>query len=772
MNQYLPTDDEPDEAMGEESKEPVEEMDEDELIAVLSGLEDDAKSYVYGGLADAREQALKEYYQIPEDTEDNGLSTFVTSDTQDTIEWVLPTITKMFVGGEHAVEFNPREPQDEAGAEQATEAANYVFYQQNNGFLVLHTAFKDALMMRNGAVTWRYETKRVVDKQKFRNISGDELTYTLQQLEAQGEVEITHAEQTLDEMGQPAYTVHVRIVKQKGSIRVENVPPDHLLIQRDWHTPLLAECPYVCIREQVTLSDLREMGYDVESTDLNTDSEESDEARFRAEMSGDYGQDVTSKDNRNDEAMQMGTLRREWVLVDFDGDGIAERRYIVRLADKILENEECSHVPVAAGVPIIRQHRWDGLSLADIVSDIQQLNTEVTRQMLNGLAFSVTPRYRVLADLAGNPQANVDDMLNFTPGGYVREKVAGAVQPMDSTWVGAQAFPMLEYIGRMRQDRTGVNQYFQGNSTDALNKTASGTAMLTQQTQMRVELIARVLAETLVVPMFQGIFKLLLEYQMEPLAFRLAGKFVKMDPQEWRDQYDMSINVGLGTGNKDQMLAHLMRIQGVQLQAMQLGIQGQNGPMVTAQNLYAVADKIGKNSGFTTTEQFFNDPGEMVPPQPPPPPPEIVKTQMTLQADAQKSQAEQDFEAKKMMAQQRHEVEMARLEAELKAQLDAHSKATASQLQIEADDARDVRDFQRTQAEGSLATKDDLMSMAELVREVSRPKKVRIVRDANGRATGAEVEPEQEEPQPDPLAGQGGIPRTDGLGSEGMGPLG
>lgn len=762
-------------------------MDEDELIAVLEDLEDDAKSYVHGSLARARETATAEYYQIPEADENNGLSRFVTSDTQDTIEWVLPTLMKMFTGGEKAVEFAPRMPEDEDGAQQATEACNYAFYLQNNGFLVLHAAIKDALMLRNGAIAWRWEEKSVQEKQKFKEISLDELAYTIQQLEATGEVELTHAEQVsadvLDQMGQvmqPArFTVHLSVKKKRGRVKLDNIPPEDLLVYRDWTSPLLADCPYVCVLSQCTLSDIREMGFDVEAGDLGNEDETSNDAEFRAQVSGDWDK----RTERNDEAMQTGQLRREWVLVDYDGDGIAERRYVVRLNGKILENEECSHVPVACGVPIMRQHRWDGLSLADVVSDIQKLNTEVTRQMLNSLYFSVTPRNRVLTDAMGVPQANVDDMLNFTPGGYVREKVAGAVQPLESMFVGAQAFPMLEYIGKMRQDRTGVNQYFQGNSTDALNKTASGTAMLTQQTQQRVELMARMLAETLVVPVFQGIFKLLIEYQMEPLSFRLNNKYVRFDPQEWRDQYDLVINVGLGTGNKDQILMHLRNMQALQMQMMQIGVAGTNGPMVGPKNLHALAEKMAMNSGFSAPEIFFNDPGDPIPPQPAAPPPEIVKTQMTLQADAQKTQAqmqaderlkaaEQDFEARRIMAEQAHQKEMEILRAQLQAQtaeveeqrqvrmvgyqhemtetsttrkeaaardheirtrlLDMHPEIAAAYLPT--GEVRSVANALDAVAENQRMT---AAVLAELVAEKSAPVTVTLQKDANNRTVGA-----------------------------------
>lgn len=765
MNAHLPT--HPDEKKGAGSGTP--KMDDDALIAVLDGLEDDSRGYVHGSLARARATATAEYYQIPyaEDDLDDGLSKFITSETQNSIEWVLPSLLKMFTSGENAVEFEPRKAEDEEGASQATEACNYAFYRQNPGFLLLLTAFKDALMLRNGALTWQWESKELKEEQKFEAISGDELVYTIDQLKKDGaEVELTAGEVVSEEVRDPMdptgqtvveparYSVKLDVVRKQGRVRLDAVPPEKVLVYRNWNSPLLAECPYVCLPERYTLSEIREMGYDdVTAGDLGKDDESSEDSDYRDEISGDDG----TKHERADEAMQSGILRREWVLVDFDGDGIAERRYVVRLKNKVLENEPCNHVPVACGVPILRQHRWDGLSLADVVADIQGLSTTVTRSVLNSLYFSVTPRNAVLTDAMGVPHANVDDLLNFTPGSNVREKQSGAVRPLTVPFVGGQAMPILELIGKMGQDRTGINQYFQGNSTDALNKTASGTAQLTAATQQRVELIARMLAETLVVPTFQGIFKLLIEHQIEPLSFRLNNKFVRFDPQEWRDQYDMTINVGLGTGNKDQVLGHLTRILASQYQAMQAGIQGTQGPLVTPKNLYETHRKMALNCGFPSPESFFTDPGDMKPPQPAPPPPEIQKAQMQIQADGQikqmtlgadmqKLQMEQDFEARRLMQEQQHAKEMEVLKAELADALSSRQAQNQEQSSVRMLEHKTGLDRMGKEQDGQPSRSELMMEqLAQLVATASKPKKIRIERDSSGRAVGASpVEPEEE----------------------------
>ena len=209
-------------------------------------------------------------------------------------------------------------------------------------------------------------------------------------------------------------------------------------------------------------------------------------------------------------------------------------------------------------------------------------------------------------------------------------------------WVGGQMFPMLEYIDHMREQRTGVSRAQQGIDANALrhDRTAAEVMQTANAAAARIELIARIFAETLVKPIFRGIFRLLTDGEMEPLAFRLRNEFVQIDPNEWRDGYDMTINVGLGTGDKQQQAALLQAI--FQQQAM-IG-QSPIGPMlIKPKNIYNTAAKIVENAGFKNVGDFYNDPGDAPAPQPGQPP-EFQLKQMDLQADAQKFQAQSQLQ--------------------------------------------------------------------------------------------------------------------------------
>jgi len=157
-------------------------LSDDDLLRQLQAYEDDASRYV-DLISSQRLSSLREYYREPYEGDDelDGWSTIVTSEVQDTVEWVLPELLDVFTSTDKAVEFEPRKAQDVQGAEQATDTCNYVFYQQNNGFLTLYTAFKDALMVQNCAVMWRTETEQVKDRQQVRGVPVEVLAMLVDQ---------------------------------------------------------------------------------------------------------------------------------------------------------------------------------------------------------------------------------------------------------------------------------------------------------------------------------------------------------------------------------------------------------------------------------------------------------------------------------------------------------------------------------------------------------------------------------------------------------------
>lgn len=720
----------------------MKRMDDESLLSHLQALEEDSAAFVWGALGSEREKAQREYFRLPYGNEEDGWSSIVTSDVQDTVEWILPQLLDIFTATDSIVSFEPTKQEDVDGAEQATETCNYIFTKKNDGFLVLYTAIKDALLVKNGAVHWRKETRRQKVKTPLQGVTEMQLAQALEQ-----GGEIINAEpvgQAQDPMTGEVLTVYNATIEKEESsqhICVEAFPPEDLLIKRDWTKPLLQDCPYVARIMRVTLSDLVEMGYtDVTAEDLggSDDPSQSADASFRSSRMSQNG-DAYEDDpevSAEDDSLTEGYLRIEYVLVDHDGDGIAERRCIYRLKNRILKNEEDSHVPIATASPILVAHRWDGMSIAETVSDIQQLKTEMTRQMLNSLYLANTPRTKVLTNAQGSPVANIDDLLDARPGGILRTQNMEGIQEYVTPFVGGQTLPILEYVDAMRENRTGVTRYSQGLGADGLEKTNGESARLMNASQMRIKLIARIMAECLVKPIFQGILKLLTEGDMQKIAFRLRNEFVEYDPQEWRDSYDMTINVGLGSGDKDVQLRHL----GAIFQSQMALAQSPFGPaLIDPGKIYNTQAKLVENAGFKNVGDFWKDPAKEPPPpqQPPPPPPQVLVKQMELQADTQKFQAE-------------HQLTM------MRENLQAEAKQRETQMQLELQAANDARDAERETMKAMHQREVELMKL-ELDRyktDADNATRVKVALIAHPGENGIDVDQESGEvmQKPDPLA--------------------
>ena len=669
-------------------------MDDDELLELLRRKEDAASAYVWGQLGNERETAMREFHRQPYGTEQEGWSQIVASDVRDTVEWILPSLLKTFTATDKAVEFEPTEANDVKGAEQATDACNYVFFKQNNGFMVLYNAIKDALIVRNCAVTWYKEQKETAVTVPFKGASAEMLAMLTSE---QGEISEATPTPATDQNGQPVidmatgqpvvtYSGRIKRTEKRQIIKVEAFSPEDLLVDREWTSPLLADCPYVARHLRVTASDLRQMGYKVEPEDLRASAERSAATSLR-----NVGLDNAAElldGNDGDDAMAEGWLRIEYVLVDIDGDGIAERRCIHRLYDKILSNEECADVPFATFSPRMNTHRWDGESMHDAVGDLQRLHSEILNQALDNLKLTNNPRTKLLTDANGSPKANIDDLLDSRIGGIIRVQTMDAVQEQVVPFSANASFPMLEYVQAMRENRTGVSRTSQGMNPDSLNNTATGRQIDQAASQQPVELIARIIAECLLKPIMQGILKLLTEGGMDKLAFRLRGEFVEMDPSEWRDSYDMSINVGLGSGDTQAKAQQLQNVYQLQQSGMQIG-------MSTPKHLYHTAAKIVENAGFKDVQNFLQDPST-VPPQPPQPPIELQIEQLRQQGDAQKFQAQAQAEQQKLaMEDQQHQREMQRdMQAERDKQ-EMQARDTQHTAQLEAQKAQLMAQMER-----------------------------------------------------------------------------
>lgn len=670
-------------------------MSKMQVIKAVNAEIDRAESFLDNRIAKERAIAYDFYYGKPLGTEVEGRSQVVSCDVAQVCDSALPALLKIFVAGDKAVEFAPRGPEDVQSAEQATIGCNYVFYTQNNGYQLAHDFIKDGLLQKTGVFKWKWDDSEVMSERRFQGL--DEQSFL--QLSQQKDVEIVEHSDTVtqDQMGMPvpAHDVVVRVSKPKSQIKITVPPPEEILISPDSMTLDVMEMPFIAHAPMVTASDLREMGISQAIIDTlpegkreGLDSEEEISRRDRVDATamvlGDGGD--------NDNSRKVYQYNECYIRLDEDGDGIAELRKICMVGDEVLHNEPVDHIPLALWTPKAMPHEVIGMSLADEVVDIQLLKSTIWRGALDNLYLSIAPRMFAKGDI------NLDDVLTVKPGGIIRGGADAELQPIVVPSLMGEAFQMLEYADQEEEVRTGISRMFQGIDPQAINKTATGVNALINQANARVELMARNAAEFGFKPLFRGIMYLMAKHQDKEMYVRLTNDFVPIDPETWSKEYDMSCNVGLGMGTKDQQMQYLMGMAQDQMMLLQTPFGQQ---LVSADNMFSLRQKMGEVAGFKDVTPYVSDPKNMPPPQPPGPPPEIQKAQMQIEADQQKFQAQSQMDQQKMQQEGALQIQKAQIDAEIakyKADLDAQVKIQVEQMRAQMEHERGMLQV-RTQAD-------------------------------------------------------------------------
>jgi len=577
-------------------------MDEGTLKGILDAEIDNAIGFIESETTDDRRKALEYYNRYEYGNEVEGRSQIVTGEVAEVVDGALPQLLRIFTQSDEIVRFEPKGPGDEEKAKQATEYVNWVMNRDNDGVLLMHNWFKDALLQKNGIVKVYWDEKVDVTKEKYQNLTQDEVAMLLND----PEVEVVNQKTTeiapagIDEMGMiipPIFSYDVKLKKTKktGKVIVENVPPEEFLISKKART--IADAPFVAHRRLATRSELTAMGFDKDVIDnLPTYAD----LTYNQENVARFDQGEQPSDQASlDFSMQEIEVMEVYIKVDFDGDGIAELRKVTYAGTEILDNEEADFVPFCSVCPIPMPHKFFGHSLADRAVDIQLIKSTVTRQILDNLYMTNSPRMGVVEG-----QVNLDDLLTVTANGIVRMKNTQAIIPLTVPPTAGQSFPLLEYLDSVQAKRTGVSDQMNGLSPDVLqNSTATAVAAMQSSAAGKVELIARVFAETGVKDLFQKILQLLCKYQDKERIVRLRGKYVSIDPREWTNGFDISINVGLGTGNKQEQMAMIAMVLGKQEEILKT--VGINNPLVSLTNYRQTLGRFIEAAGFKDSNEFF-----------------------------------------------------------------------------------------------------------------------------------------------------------------------
>lgn len=691
-------------------------MSDDELVAIIDQEMRQSLGFDGDKLSEMRRRA--NYFYLGEAVEDlappaiPGRSQVVSTDVRNTIEAMLPQLMVTFTGGDSVVECEPQKEDDEVKATQATQYLNYQFFKKCKGRSKTFTWLKDGLMSKRGFFKVWWDTQDEVTREEYKAqdhvclamlLDDDEieiieqesypdeddakertkaiehLTGQLQQAQQaaqQGNGQALQAaiaiQAQIDNIGQmpPAllYDVVCKRVKTGGKLAIENIPPEQFLIS---DTGNIETARFVGHRFRKTASELTSMGFDVEGITSEGSDAEFNMERVERESYENYQAGNTS-DASMDDSQRILWGVEAYIWIDQDGDGIAELRKITKVGQKILHNEITDVRPFCSWCPVPLPHLFYGMSVADLAMPSQLANTAVERGVRDNLYLEVNGRY-----WAVDNQVNLDDLLSSRPGGVVRVKGPQAVGRLDQGKGNiGEAMNLLEYGHQRLEESTGWSRQSQGNDPDALlgSETATKTRIVANKADMRTELVAVQAAEG-----FEDLFRMMLkcicQNQKKADRVKLEGQWVDIDPREWTNQFDFSINVGLGMGDKDQRVQRTMVLQQAQGQGLALGI-------ANPENMYNSSLELAKQLGFKATAKFFTKPD----PNKPPPNPGAAEAQAKMQMQ------QADLQAKGQIAQMdmQHQAQLKTMELQQEAQLEQ----LRSRMQAEVDNNR-----QRSEAE-------------------------------------------------------------------------
>ena len=649
-----------------------QKLTDENLLAII---EREVGSSSYTGELDHQRHKAMEYYNgEPFGNELPGRSSVVSTDVMDVIEWSMPILMKIFGSGDQVGKFEPQSPEDVEMCEQATDYCNYVFFRENEGFKLLYDVMKDALLSKTGVFKIIWKDNEEVERESYEGLSDEEF----QLLVMDDSVEVVEhtaiggmVEEAVDEIGlepelgleqeQVMPTQHNCTIMRRvsnGKVDITAVAPEEFFISKNART--IEEAQFVCHRTPYTVSDLIEMGFDDADEYLSDDTQRTDlehiaRNQFDNSMAG-------TEEEETDASTREIWVDEAYIRCDWNGDGVAEIRKVWKAGNKIISNEEVDSIPFTAICPLPMPHKFYGFSIADIVMDLQLIKSTLWRNILDNIYSLNNGRFECL-----DGKVNMDDLLTNRPAGVVRVKEIGAVKRLDSPDIGKAPYEMLNYIDSVRDARTGITKFNQGLDANVLQQsTATAYMEQLQSSQARIELIARMFAETGIKQAFLMIYELLQKNSDKAKVVRLKNEWVEVDPSSWRHKTDFTVRVGLGNGNREQKISHLNALAQMQEKIV---ASGGMGLLVTPKNIFNTLKEIGLNMGLKNVEDYLTDP-------------EDGQVQQQADPDAGKAQVEA---MKVQVDMQKLQLEAQKLEME-KQKLDFEGQKLQAEMQMEAEE--------------------------------------------------------------------------------------
>ena len=580
-------------------------MKEHELLTVLGGMVNDAVSNKDRFISE-NEELLRRYKGELYGNEVPGRSSVVANDVKDTVESDMPSLVRTFLGSGPIMKFQPTNPSNQDEVEEAEEKSAYVDWLirgQQDSFRVQHGFLKDNLIQKMGVLKYFFEETKNTEEHSFKGVDQFELQEifdSLKQGSGARTVEITQQDQQV-ETGEFDITFKVTIERQE--IKIIGVPTESFLLSQN--SSDIDEAILVGDEVSKTRGELLAEGFS--RKEVSQLSQVSSDPNDRSTMNQIRFEDEGGDDDQEafrQWANELVQIQDLYVKVDFDGDGIAERRHIQRSGDVILVNEAFDHVPYAMSSALLMPHKAIGQGRAEQVTKTAAIKTALQRQMLDNGYMVNNPKFGV------NANVNLDDVLSDKIGGVVRVK--GETNPGQNVFpfavpsIAQESLLLLQHMDQLKAAAVGTQMASQGLNADQIGKeTATRFEGVEQAAMAKIELVARVIAEVGYRKLYTGIAWMVTRFQDTEREFSVLGKGLKSNPSKWKFDHQLVSEVGLGAGDNEAIVDNMTGIYNVQQQLL-----AQGSPLVDQVKIFNTLNKLTNALELKDTSQFFNDPNE------------------------------------------------------------------------------------------------------------------------------------------------------------------
>jgi len=544
----------------------------------------------------------KEYYQALFPALSRR-SSFTMSDVADTVYWVIPSLMKIFFGGQDPISIAGRTPDDDAAPMQML--CSWQLQKKNRGFLIFYRWLLDALQLGHAVVKIRWEREEKEVEESDIMAADD---FMAANFEAVG-VKFVRAEE------QPDGTYKVTVKTNK---LVKNQPVfDNVPVSEFAWLPDSADVKRLQFCKHKRLMTRSEIETNIKNGIFEKITEEQlAVARYISDEDETLEEFLRDDNPYNDGAADLDTSRMQfWVeecfgKYDINDDNISEDVIVTVIGDTIvrIEENELGRPHFAVLSPYPDQYQLTGRTFDDLIGELQDIKTAIMRQIIVNIANN-NDRQAIVDELAINP----DDLRDNRK--WLRARVTGdrpissIVSYLPESPMSPAAMPMVEYLDSIKENRTGVTKYNQGLDSKSLNKTATGITAIMSAANQRIEMIARMFAETGVLDLFELLVEMNTRYIDNEQVVRLTeGKSIVIRPDDLKGEYDLDISAGVGAGQRQEATQNMMLlISQIYPALLQLGVP----PQIVTGKAVEAAKTLAEQMGYKDASKIVPTPEEL-----------------------------------------------------------------------------------------------------------------------------------------------------------------